>query len=283
MFGQKKYLCTVQRQQHPYYMKQTIAIILILAAAIAPAQDFKTLYTEGIAHIKEKNYAKAAESFEQALKFATGEEEQFGMYLNLAYSSMMAGYTDKALENYNRAIGLRGYDRALYFQRAATYMQAGHYDEAIEDCNTILHNTPDDTDAQLMRAQAYMTKGDNRKAREEFIAITERTPGNLNARLGLAMTYKNEKLYEKAMLLIGLLIEESPANAALYIARSDIERELEQYELALMDVEQAIALETDNAEYYTLQAILLEKCGKRSAATNSRKRAEKLKNDAQNR
>jgi tetratricopeptide (TPR) repeat protein len=134
-----------------------------------------------------------------------------------------------------------------------------------------------------MRAQAYMAMGNNTKAQEEFIAITGTDPDNLNARLGLAMTYKNGGLFEKASLLIGLLIEEEPGNAALYIARSDIEREQGHYELALMDVEKAIGLDPGNAEYYTLQSILLEKCGKKSAAANSRRLADKLRNQVQKR
>ena len=91
------------------------------------------------------------------------------------------------------------------------------------------------------------------------------------------MVYKHEHLYERANLLIGLLIEEQPNNASLYIARSDIEREQGLYELALLDVEKAIELDPGNTEYYTLQAILLEKCGKKDEAVKSRNNAKRLK------
>lgn len=274
-FGQKEYLCT--EQQKTTGMRLIATTILALVTAFATAQEYETLFAKGVEYIKEQNFESAAESFEEALPLADGENEKFALHVNLAYSRMMAGYTDKALESYSEAIRLHGYDRNLLFQRAAAYMQAARPDDAIEDCNTIINNNPEDTEAMLMRAEAHMAKGENGKAQKGFIEVMNREPGNLNARLGLAMTYKNEKLYEKASLLIGLLIEEFPGNAALYIARSDIEREEGLFELALIDIDKAIEIDPDNAEYYTLQAILLENCGKRSAAAKSRNKAELLK------
>lgn len=272
-----KYICNTTKILQ--YMRQiATTIILVLATAFATAQEYSALFAKGVEYIKDKDFISAAECLEKALPLADGENERFNLHLHLAYSRMMAGYTDMALESYSEAINIRGYERNLVFQRAAAYIQAMRHDEAIEDCNTIIRHNPDDTDAMLLRAQAHMAKGENSKAQKEFIEVMERKPDNLNARLGLAMTYKNGKLYEKASLLIGLLIEEFPENAALYIARSDIEREQGLYELALLDVDRAIGFDPGNAEYYTLQAILLENCGRKDAAAKSRNKAEKLKN-----
>ena len=77
--------------------------------------------------------------------------------------------------------------------------------------------------------------------------------------------------------IVSFSAEEQPENATLYIVRSDMERELGQTELALMDVAKAIEIDPDNAGYYTLQAILYEECGKKSAAAKSRSKATALK------
>ena len=73
------------------------------------------------------------------------------------------------------------------------------------------------------------------------------------------------------------MIEECPNCANLYIARSDIEREMGQHELALLDIDKALELCPDNAEYHTLKAILYEKLGNKEAAQKSRNAAVSLK------
>jgi tetratricopeptide (TPR) repeat protein len=102
-------------------------------------------------------------------------------------------------------------------------------------------------------------------------------PDNKNVKLGLAMLYKKQEQYEESLTLLGLIIEEQPEVAGYYIARSDVERIMGHTELALMDVNRAIELEPDNSQYYTLQAILYEKLGKKESAKRRRFKAAKYK------
>ena len=91
------------------------------------------------------------------------------------------------------------------------------------------------------------------------------------------MLYKKEGKYNDSLTLLTLLIEDNPNTAEYYIARSNVERLTGHTELALMDVEKAIELEPNNGNHYTLQAILLERLGKKEAAKQSRFKAARLK------
>ena len=132
----------------------------LLALFILPvcAQNYSTLYKEGVKLIEDKEYTKAIPVLEQALPLA-GERGRFSTLVNLAYSQMMTGALDKAIGNYSKALSLRPGDSAVLLQRAGAYLQAGRIDEAITDCSLIIDNNAGNTDALLMRAQTYTLKG----------------------------------------------------------------------------------------------------------------------------
>lgn len=257
-------------------MKRLLALLLAIYTLPGTAQNYSTLYKEGMKLIEEKEFAKAAHILEQALPLADGRTD-FGLLVNLAYSQMMTGEYEKAAANYSKALELRPKENAVRFQRSGAYLQLGRLDDTIEECCGIINDIPDNTDALLMRAQAYTRKGEYSKAKEDLVRAITVAPTNTDARLGLVELYRKEQKYNEALVLTGLLIEEQPENATLYIVRSDMERELGQTELALMDVAKAIEIDPDNAGYYTLQAILYEECGKKSAAAKSRSKATALK------
>ena len=261
---------------HIYDMKHLLTLLFALSILPVCAQDYGTLYKKGVELIENKEYTWAIPVLEQALPLA-GERGKFSILVNLAYSQMMTGELEKAIDNYSRAHALRPWENSVLFQRSSAYMQLGRIDEAINDCDRIIDAMPDNADALVTRAQAYMLKGEYKKTKDDLVKAITAEPGNTEARVGLVQLYRKEKKYDEAMVLIGLMIEEHPDNATLYIVRSDIERELGQTELALMDVSKAIEIDPENPEFHTLQAILYEMCDKKPAAARSRKKANALK------
>ena len=103
-------------------------------------------------------------------------------------------------------------------------------------------------------------------------------PNDNNTRLGYARLYQKEKRYNECLMLLGQLIEDNPSRAEFYISRSDVSREMGHTELALLDVDKAIELEPENANFHNLKSILLDKLGKKEAARRSQSKANMLKN-----
>ena len=238
-----------------------MTFILSLYTFLGLAQDYNTLYKEGVRLVDEKEFAQAAKVFERALPLA-GEAARFKTLVNLAYSQLMTG----AVDSYTKALELKPGETALLFQRANAYLQLERYDKAIEDCNGIMEQHPDNSAALLISAQAYMLKGEYDKAKDGFVKVMTLEPENTNAKLGLVQVYQKKEMFNEALALIGLMIEEEPSNPTLYIVRSDIEREMGLYELALLDNDEAIKLWPENPEYYTLRAILYEKLDNKKEA-----------------
>ena len=257
-------------------MRYLLAIILATCTFIGKAQNFNTLYKDGLKFIEAEEFGQAASILGQALSLAD-KQDKFKTLVNLAYSQLMTGEADKAVESYNKAIEIKPGEKALLFQRANTYMQAGDFDKAIEDCDSIIGHEPDNRDALLLRAQAYIQKGGYDKAKEGFVHVITLEPGNMSAKLGLVQVYQKKEMFNEALALIGLLIDEEPQSPTLYIVRSDVEREMGLYELALLDNKEAIRLCPDNAGYYMLRAILYEKLGNSKEAGKCRNKATSIK------
>ena len=80
---------------HIFDMKHLLTLLFALSILPACAQDYSTLYKEGVKLIENKEYSKAIPVLEQALPLA-GERGRFSTLVNLAYSQMMTGALDKA-------------------------------------------------------------------------------------------------------------------------------------------------------------------------------------------
>lgn len=257
-------------------MRTFIIFLSLFFAGIAAAQDFGVLCNEGIRHLRKQQFEEAAACFEKASVKATNNNEKVYAHANLAYSYRMYGNIEKALHNYNAALEIEKEETTLLQQRAEIHLFLEHIEEALADYNTVISHEPNNTGALLYRAHIHTYNGDFSSARKDYHTVMTLEPDNDNARLGYARLYHKEKRYNECLMLLGGLIEDNPDKAEYYIVRSDVERELGHLELALIDVERAIELEPGNANHYILQSILFEKLGKKSAADNSRRKAELL-------
>ena len=258
-------------------MRITVSILLLIVSLTAIAQDYRTLCNEGIKHIADRKYKEAALSFQKASKLSNNEQEKTYAYANLAYSQQMCGEFEKALASYDMAIGDDTDKIALMLQRANILMQLDSLEKALDDYNNILRQEPTNSSALFFRANIYTEQDKYGKAKEDYLRLLSLEPDNNNVKLGLALLYKEERKYNESLTLLTLLIEDNPTMAEYYIARSNVERLMGHNELALMDVEKAIELEPENGNHYTLQAILLERIGKKEAAKQSRYKAAKYK------
>ena len=85
-------------------------------------------------------------------------------------SSLNRGKTDKAMENFNRAIQLDPQRAGGYLGRGNTYNILGQYEEAVADYNKAISINPDQAEAYANRAIAYS----HLKAYEKAIADYEK-------------------------------------------------------------------------------------------------------------
>ena len=254
-------------------MRTILSLTLLLIGIAINAQNYNSICQKGIKHIKNNDYGNAAICFEEALECSSGNHEKIYALANLAYSYQMQNELHKALEEYDKALGIAPNELTLLQQRANIYLQLDSVEQALNDYNELLKHEPSNTGALLCRAHIYTNTGQFSKAWDDYNRLQIWIPDNLSVRLGIAMLYQKQMRYDESLMILSDMITENPNIAELHIARSNLERELGYNELAMIDLEKAIEIDPGNANNYILQAIIYEKMGKMDAARKCREKA----------
>jgi RND family efflux transporter MFP subunit len=107
------------------------------------SMEYAALYNNlGNAYIKDKQYDRAIEAYQEALKvdpeFAEG-------YYNLGGVYAQQKKYDLAIEHYKKAIDYRGNFREAYYKLAEVYDKQGNHKDAIQTYKSVLQSSPSDT------------------------------------------------------------------------------------------------------------------------------------------
>ena len=135
---------------------------------------------------------------------------------------------DKAIEYYNKAIGLGQKHADVHNNRGLAYLEKEDYKSAIKDFNEARELAPKNADIYYNRGVAYLEVGDNRPAIQDF-----------NKAINLKL---------------------KPAK--IYFRRGLAYMRIEENKLAKQDYDEAIRLKPDSAEAYTNRAVILGRQGK---------------------
>jgi serine/threonine protein kinase len=156
-----------------------------------------------------------------------GVELEAWELVNKGLSLDNLGYTDEALECYDRAIDLNPEFADAYVNRGLAYDKKGEYDLAIRDYNRAIELNPEYAEAYINRGLAYYNKG------EYDMAIRD---------------------YNKA-------IELKHEFALAYNNRGNVHKDKGEYDLAIMDFDRAIDLNPEFAEAYNNRGVVYYKKG----------------------
>ena len=115
------------------------------------------LYKEGISFAASKDYEKAIEAFNKALKVDSGYDNA---YWGRGVARAVQGKIDRAISDYDKALELNVCHPWAYYNRGCAWRDKGNYDKAIEDFTRHLEIRPRDAEAYSTRAHAGAGKGD---------------------------------------------------------------------------------------------------------------------------
>ena len=95
----------------------------------------------GVAHAKQKNYAKAAEYYQRSLEILPKEEV---IWANFAVTQIRLGRVKEAWRNFEKALKLNPDQPEIYVLRGQESFQRGAYANAVRDLEKALSMRPED-------------------------------------------------------------------------------------------------------------------------------------------
>jgi tetratricopeptide (TPR) repeat protein len=240
--------------------KPIILFLALLMGFSTYAQDEKTaasLYNEGLALLKAKDYAGGLPILEAALEKATadGDEKIIGLAKkngaiaasNLGNAKKKAGALDEALALYNKGIEWRP-------EYASNYRGLAAVSEAKGDA--------------ISAIKQYIKAGDITEAsgKEKKAAKLYKKARNMVGKIYQAKDYAKAIEAGKAFLSI-----RENAEVAYYICRANTESVADEEAITYADKAIALSGDTVDDKYYVAKAKAYEKMGKNAEAVDAYK------------
>ena len=236
--------------------------ILRRATSIKP-QDPEAHYLLGRAFSQQKKYQPATLQYEETLKLAP---RHAAALVDLATIAETSGRPDEALGRWREAVAAGGGARA---QRglAALLSRQGQAEEALRLLEALVAADAGDVESRQQLALARMQAGDCRKAIPDFQAVLAKQPDHLGALLNLGNCLNRAGRKDEGAAALARFGEASratqkkeAAGRRAYFLVIDADKKLQagQADAAMKLLDEAIAINPDDARAHAVRAQTLE-------------------------
>lgn len=245
-----------------------ILSFLVISTGSLCAQSYKEVVEKAMEYTQKDSLLQAEELFRKALKMDPKNPRNALLFSNLGTVQKRMGKIDEAIESYTLALNITPYATAILLNRAALYMEQDLLNKAYVDYCNVIDLIPENMEARLFRAYIYMQRRQYAEARIDYNVVLNKDLKNKPARLGLILLDEKEGHANRSLEALNLLISDYPQDASLLKMRANMEMNQKQWELALLDMEEAIRLDSRDAESYLMKGnICLEMDKKKEART----------------
>jgi tetratricopeptide (TPR) repeat protein len=262
---------------------------------------FLTLLISGLARYEANDYNGAIDRLTSALDQTTSPTEAFDSSVLYAVhfcrgnSYLNRGDYDRAIDDFDKAIGLKPDDDISYFNRGIAFRERNEYDRAIEDFNKVVSLRPDAPDSYFGRGNVYHSNQNYDRAIEDFTKAISLKSNYAEAYTNRGFAYYGKNEYAKAIAdfdkAIGLKSDWWPAynnRGLVYMSKGDYNQAITDYEKAmslmpdyfalffnrgtaygykgdnaraLADFNKAVSLKRDSAESYANRGVTYFRMG----------------------
>ena len=236
-------------------IRTTVMMLFMMAFAFAVSAQEKSaasLYNEGLAFLKEKNYEAGLPLMEQALAKAETDANEKVINLakkngsvaayNVGNTKRKAGDHDGAMAMYEKGITLNPENPSNYSGKAATLEAKGNKVDAVS--------------AYLVAAEKQEAKGKADRA-QKIVKKAQNTVG----RMYTGKNYDDAVAAGKAFLAL-----KPSAEVNYYVARSLTEKGMNEDAATYADQAITLAGDTVDDKYYVAKAVILENLSKPAEA-----------------
>jgi tetratricopeptide (TPR) repeat protein len=163
--------------------------------------------------------------------------------------------TDKAIEDYTIAIGIKPDYPDVYNNRGTAWSDKGENDKAIEDYTKAIELKPDYVNAYNNRGSAWSDKGENDKAIEDYTRAIAIKPDYADAYYNRGLSWSDKGENDKAIEDYTKAITIDPKHTDSYINRGIAWSDKGQNDVAIEDYNTAIAIDPTYADAYNNRGI----------------------------
>ena len=216
----------------------------IAAAIETDPEDASLQEVLGLSLMMEDKMEAAQEAFDRALKI---DPESSSALLQRARIRALQGDRPEAIADLDKAIRVAADDAVPLVLRARIHQQAGDSVRAAADIKRVLDKRPDYPAALELRGIIAAENRDYPAAIEDFRRLVAQQPDDAGLVGQLATLYLAAKQPRQAIKRFTRSIELDEKSFSGWRGRSDAEISIGDHKAALADLEQALALEPDDA------------------------------------
>ncbi len=175
-------------------------------------------------------------------------------YSNRGIAWAREGNNDRAMADYNHAIGVNPKNSFAYNNRANAWKDKGDYDRAIADYDEAIRIEPKYSGAYYGRGNAWNKKQEYDRGLKDFNHALQLDPKNSLHYNGRANAWIGKGDLDRAMADFNESIRIDPKHADAYSNRGDAWKNKGEFDIALADFNEAIRLNPKSATYYAGRA-----------------------------
>lgn len=236
------------------YMKRLVAGLIIALFVIgANAQTYYSMVDSAETCIMSKDWAKAEEWIQKALKAEPDNSSNSLLLSNLATVQRYQGKKQDALRNYSLAIYMTPNAVTLLKNRASLYVDVDSVDLAYADYEKIISLDSKDIESLYNHGMIALGKKKMGVSKDDFDRIAAISPKSFYAINGKATWNKLKGNYQQAADAYGKIIKARPS-AEAYVNRAECYLALKKLNEAEADIRNAVELDPKNGYIYVLRA-----------------------------
>ncbi|UTW66019.1 tetratricopeptide repeat protein [bacterium SCSIO 12643] len=167
----------------------------------AQKNKYNTEVALGRKHVYDREFAKANEAFQEALKYDTGNYE---VWFRMGEQEHYTGSVQKAEELYKKSLK-KHFDKEegkshVYVHLAEVYIIQRNFESAVEMCDVALKINKKEDEALFIRGQALYFQGDYARASINFTGFIKSNPKSILAYNMRGNCYMEMERYSSAIV-----------------------------------------------------------------------------------
>lgn len=203
----------------------------------------------GIGYLKNKQYTKAREELETALKLQPHNPEAL-LQMGILYQEM--GEPNQALARFQAVLRLPNPPEEVYNQISTVYKQQGDDAAAFEVIKRAVEMNPNSAKLQYYLGNAYRRQKNDVRAIDAYINAIRLNPKLPEARFNLGMLYLGRKQVQDAILQFRDVVQLRPDDFETYIFLGRSYRQLNQTDEALAALQEAIRIRPEAVDAHMM-------------------------------